>query len=125
MSKENRAEKWILKISLRELRGQISSVPDFTGDELRELCGQKRLLFPTTSPLHFSKVSVQMQLTSFFTYSIFPLGLEISLKFGIITFLKANKPPSDLGFFIPISLTSCVSKLFKRMISARMYSICI
>ena len=49
---------------------------------------------------------------------------QVWCKANIIPLLKANKLPSDLGSFRPISLTSCDGKLLERMISARMYSIC-
>ena len=39
----------------------------------------------------------------------------------IIPILKANKSPSDLASFRPISLTSCVAKLMERIISDRLY----
>ena len=54
MSKEDRIENRNLKISLRELRGQIRSVPDFTKDELMESFKNMRLKGPTTEPDHTS-----------------------------------------------------------------------
>ena len=39
----------------------------------------------------------------------------------IIPLLKANKPASELGSFRPISLTSCLAKLFERMLGERLY----
>lgn len=39
----------------------------------------------------------------------------------IIHILKAGKPASDLASFRPISLTSCVVKVFERMIAERLY----
>ena len=41
----------------------------------------------------------------------------------IIPILKAGKPPSDLASFRPISLTSCIAKLFERMIGERLYQV--
>ena len=41
----------------------------------------------------------------------------------IIPLLKANKPPSELGSFRPISLTSCVGKVMERMLSERIYNL--
>ena len=39
----------------------------------------------------------------------------------VIPLLKAGKPASELGSFRPISLTSCVSKCFERMLAERLY----
>ena len=41
----------------------------------------------------------------------------------IVPILKAGKPPSDLASFRPISLTSCIAKLFERMIGERLYQV--
>ena len=41
----------------------------------------------------------------------------------IVPILKAGKPPSDLASFRPISLTSCIVKLFERMIGERLYQV--
>ena len=41
----------------------------------------------------------------------------------IIPILKLGKPASDLASFRPISLTSCIVKLFERMIAERLYTI--
>merc|ERR1712048_1254524 len=40
---------------------------------------------------------------------------------GILPLLKAGKPASELASFRPISLTSCVSKCFERMLAERLY----
>ena len=131
MSKEDRTENRNLKISLRELRGQNSSVPEFTEDELREALNNMR---PKGAPgpddisppllKNLGPYAIKLLL------HIFNLSLttgnipQVWRNANIIPLLKANKPPSDLGSFRPISLTSCVGKLLERMISARMYSIC-
>ena len=39
----------------------------------------------------------------------------------IIPLLKAGKPDSELESFRPISLTSCIVKLLKRLINNRLY----
>ena len=39
----------------------------------------------------------------------------------ILPLLKAGKPASELASFRPISLTSCVSKCFERMLAERLY----
>ena len=39
----------------------------------------------------------------------------------IIPLLKANKPPSDLASYRPVSLTSCVAKVLERMFAERIY----
>ena len=65
MSKEDKTENMNFKISLRELRGKISSVPDFTEGELREalkICEQNGVPCPTTSPLHFLNISASIKL---------------------------------------------------------------
>ena len=128
MSKEGRTKKKKLKISLRELLGHISSVPNITECELREAlktCGQRGLSGSTTS-LHFLKSSVPKQSKYFFTHQIFQISKysQVWLNANIIPLLKANKPPFDIGSFRTISITSCVGMLLERMISARMYSIC-
>lgn len=40
----------------------------------------------------------------------------------VIPLLKAGKPASEIASFRPISLTSCVVKLFERMITERLYN---
>ena len=40
----------------------------------------------------------------------------------IIPLLKADKSPSELGSYRPISLTSCVGKLLESKITERLYA---
>ena len=130
MSKEDRTENRNLKTSLGELRGQNSSVPQFTEDELREALKnmrQKRAPGPDdiSPPLLKNLCPNAIKLLHIFNISITTGNIpQVWRNVNIIPLLKANKPSSDLGSFRPISLTSCVGKLLERMISARLYSIC-
>ena len=47
---------------------------------------------------------------------LYPGALAVST---LIPILKNNKPPSDPGSYRPISLSSCASKIFERMVNSR------
>ena len=119
MSKEDRTENRNLKISLCELRGQNNSVPEFTEDELRENMRPKGAPGPDDICPPFLKnlgPSAIKYLLHIFNLSLKTGNIpQVWRNANIFPLLKANKPPSDLGYFRPISLTSCVGKLLERI----------
>ena len=102
-----------LKISLRELRGQNSCVPEFTEDELREALRNMRPKGPP-GPDDISPPLLKNLDSNAIKLLLHILNLSLTTEnipqvwrnANIIPILKANKLPSDLGSFRRISFTS-------------------
>ena len=70
---------------------------------------------------HFWRTSDQQPSTNFSGYSTY--HSEAVRATPIIPLLKSGKPASDLAYFRPISLTSCMAKVLEWMLAERLYYI--
>ena len=109
MTMEERTENKNFKISLRELRIQISSVPDFTQDELSEALkivrskwapGPNNISSPLLKNLSPNTIKLLLHM---FNFSLTTWNIpQVWCNANIIPLRKANKLPSDLWSFRPV-----------------------
>jgi hypothetical protein len=129
-SKEEREENRRLKKILETPTVGDSSCSDFTMAELKKAITKmkrKGAAGPDEIPPSFLKalgskaLSVLLAIFNLsFTSGTSPQAWRSAL---IVPILKHGKPASDLASFRPISLTSCIGKLFERMLAVRIYHI--
>ena len=130
MTKKDRTENRALKERIRDLRSRESTTPDIRMHELKRAIAAMK---PRGAP-------GPDRISPSFLKHLGPKALNqllrlqnLCLRKGytpqawrnatILPLLKANKPPSELGSFRPISLTSCVAKVMERIISDRLYDL--
>ena len=130
ISKEDRTENRALKERIRDLRSARESTPDISMRELRRaIAAMKPRGAP--GPDRISPSFLKHLGPKALTHLLRLLNLCLGKGYTpqawrnaiIIPLLKANKPPSELGSFRPISLTSCVAKVLERVISDRLYDL--
>ena len=92
--------------ALRKLKERKSPGPDKVHNEM--------LLHLS----HFGKKTLLNLLNLSWRTSKIPKMWKTSI---IVPILKKDKPPEELGSYRPISLTSCIGKLFERMVNNRLY----
>ena len=130
MDVEGRRENRQLKSTLRSLRQQPPPTPPITMHELQSAIAKMKERGAAgpdgISPplLKHLGPKAMLALLTLFNFS-FETGAvpQIWRNATIVPLLKAGKPPSELGSYRPISLTSCVGKLLERVVSERLYTI--
>ena len=105
-----------------------SEVPDFTMAELKAAIGKmkrKGAPGPDDIPPSFLKELGPVALTELLTIcnqSLHEADCPQQWRNAIIIpLLKATKPPSEIGSYRPVSLTSCIAKVLERMFAERLY----
>ena len=131
-SKADRAENRALKGRLRLIRSEarVDSPPAISMQEFKRAIASMQ---PRGAPgpdkvspsfLKHLGPRAMSQLLRLFNLSYTQANTPQSWRNAtIIPILKHNKPPSALGSFRPISLTSCVAKAMERVISDRLYDL--
>ena len=130
LSKENRSETRSLKERLKLARSNNILAQPFTLSELKSAIQRMKsqgAAGPDKVPPNFLKhlgPKALRKLLDLYNLSLSTSTTPQSWRDAvIIPILKANKPPSELTSFRPISLTSCIAKLMERMLSERLYDL--
>ena len=126
-NKEDRDTNRELKQRLSNPTGPVDHQPKFTMRELRRAISKmkaKGAAGPDDIPPSFLKalgpIALQTLLNIFNASFHLADCPQVWKNAIILPLLKSGKPPGDLKSFRPISLTSCVVKLFERMIADRL-----